>query len=74
MRLRRRARHRVAMCCLVCIVMQVWAAIKNIPCIRVKEACQSMNTGTSGSCEATPGGLAREGVAWAYWYISDITV
>ena len=54
--------------------MQVWAAIKNMPCGRVKEACQSMTTGTSRSCGATPGGLAREGVAWAYWDISDIAV
>ena len=74
MRLRRRARHRVATWCLVCIVMQMWAAIKNMPYVRVKEACHSMTKGTSGSCEADPGGLAREGVAWAYWDISDIAV
>ena len=72
MRLRRRARHRVAIWCLVCIVMQVWAAIKNMLCIRVKKACQSMTTGTIGSCGATPGGFVREGVAWTYWDISDI--
>ena len=74
MRLRRRAGQRVTTWCLVCIVMQVWAAIKNMPCGRVKEACQSMSMGTSRSCGATPGGLAREGVAWAYWDISDIAV
>ena len=74
MRLRKKARRRVARWCLVCIVMQVWAAIKNMPCGWVKEACQSMTTGTSRSCWATPGGLAREGVAWAYWDISDIAV
>ena len=74
MRLRRRAGQSVTTWCLVCIVMQLWAAIKNMPCGWVKKACQSMTTGTSRSCGATPGGLAREGVAWAYWDISDIAV
>ena len=74
MRLRRRAGQRVTTWCLVCIVMQVWAAIKNMPCGWVKEVCQSMTMGTSRSSGATPGGLVREGVAWAYWDISDIAV
>ena len=68
----RRARQRRATWCLVCIVTQVWAAIKNMPCVQVKEACQSMTMATSGSCGATHGGLAREGVAWAYWDISVV--
>ena len=57
MNLRRKARQKLATWCLVCIVKQVWAAIKNIPCVRVKEACQSITMGTSRSCGATPGGL-----------------
>ena len=63
MRLTRRAWQRVTTWCIVCIVMQVWAAIKNMPCGRVKKACQSMTTGTSRSGGATPGGLKKEGVA-----------
>ena len=74
MKLRRRTRQGMATWCVVCIVMQLWAAIKNMPCAWVKEACQSITMGTSRSCGATPGGLAREGVAWAYWDISDIAV
>ena len=71
MRLRRRAGHRVALRCLVCMVIQVWAAINNIPCVQVKEACQSITMGTSRSCGATPGGLVREGVAWVHWDIAS---
>ena len=74
MNLRRRARQRIAKWCLVCIINQVWAATKNMPCVRVKEVRQSMTTGTSRSCGATLGELAREGVAWAYWDIGDVAV
>ena len=74
MRPRRRARHKIVMWCLVCIIMQVQAAIKSVLCLWVKEVCQRMTTGTSGSCAATLEGLVREGVTWAYWDISDIAV
>ena len=52
--------------------MDMWAAIENILCEQVKKACQIMTTGTSGYCGATPVGLEREGVVWAYWYINDV--
>ena len=61
MRLRRRAGQRVATWCLVCIVIYVWAAIKNMPCGWVKEACQSMTTGTSRSLWGYPWGACEGG-------------
>ena len=44
---RRVARHRGVCCSLVGVVMQVWAAIDNVPRVRVKDTSHSLTTGAS---------------------------
>ena len=54
--------------------MWVWAAIENVPCVWVKDACQSTVIGTYKSHRIAPEGLTREGVARAELDIVVIAV